>query len=110
MWANDQDRFTHDKIEMYVDTSVEAECTFDTRIEIDADGFWMNQENVEALNEGFGSLKDEFTCEFYSDENYSNKITASSIVNMGKLYFLQESLRILLFLLVKSSLTRLILI
>jgi len=84
MWANDQDRFTHDKIEMYVDTSVEAECTFDTRIEIDADGFWMNQENVEALNESFGSLADEFTCEFYSDKDYLNKITASSIVNMGE--------------------------
>lgn len=84
--ANDKDRFNDGEgvIEMFVDTTVEAECVFDTRVEVDAAGFWMNQENVEALGDAQGSFKDEFECRFYRDEDYKDQIKSTDIINMGE--------------------------
>lgn len=84
--ANDKDRFddSQETIEMFVDTTVEAECVFDTRINLDAAGFWMNQENVEALGDAQGSFKDEFECRFYRDEDYTDQIDSTDIINMGE--------------------------
>lgn len=82
--ANDKDRFRDKTIEMFVDTTVSAECVFDTRVEIDAAGFWMNQENVDALGHAQGSFSNEFECRFYRDEDYKDQIDSTDIINMGK--------------------------
>jgi len=71
-------------IEFYVDTSVSATCEYDPFVKVDADGFWVNQEDVDAAGDASGSLKGCFDCNFYADADRSNLIGADNIVNMGE--------------------------
>jgi len=72
------------EVEFYVDTTAAATCQYDPNVKIEADGFWVNQEDVEAFNEAEGSLKKCFECKFYSDDARSNQIMEHNIVNMGE--------------------------
>merc|ERR1711897_97426 len=70
-------------IEFYIDTDAAASCSYPKHITVDAESFWINQEDVEASQNAAGDLDGEFGCKFYSDENREDEITASNIVNMG---------------------------
>merc|ERR1712157_648425 len=74
----------YETIEFYVDTSVSASCTYNPYVNVDADGFWVNQEDVDAAGEASGSLKECFDCNFYADAARENKIGSDNIVNMGE--------------------------
>ena len=70
-------------IEFYVDHRAEASCEYNTDIELQGDGFWVNQEDVEAFEEGSGDLASQFDCEFFSDPGRTKQIQEDNIVNMG---------------------------
>merc|ERR1712154_584566 len=74
----------NETIEFYVDTSVSATCEYDPFVKVDADGFWVNQEDVDAAGDASGSLKGCFDCNFYADADRNNLIGADNIVNMGE--------------------------
>jgi len=71
-------------IEFYVDTVVSASCQYDPEVDVEADGFWINQEDVDAETSKFGSLANNFDCRFFEDENAKNQIMEHNIVNMGE--------------------------
>jgi len=71
-------------IEFYVDTSIDATCSYCSNIFIQADGFWINQEDVEAAKQAGGNLTELFDCKLYADENRSDEIEDHNIVNMGQ--------------------------
>ena len=54
----------YEKIEFYVDTVASATCQYDRDVEIDADGFFINQEDVNAEDSKYGSLLKNFKCHF----------------------------------------------
>jgi len=70
-------------IEFYVDTDVAATCHYCTKFIIDADGFYVNQEDVSAAEKAIGKWKDDFKCKLYSDEDRTQQLTEDSIINMG---------------------------
>merc|ERR1712113_113290 len=74
-------------IEFYVDTGVQASCAYDSKVVVNADGFWVNQEDVAAAGEATGKLGDTFACKFYEDEALSNQILSHNIVNMGEMIY-----------------------
>jgi len=74
----------YDDVEFYVDTNAVASCQYDTHVKVEADGFWVNQEDVEAYDNAEGSLKQCFECKFYADEERNNQIQEHNIVNMGE--------------------------
>merc|ERR1712193_139053 len=78
-----------DIIEFYVDTNIEATCTYPTRYAINATGFHINQEDTSAIGSGFGDLSNLFDCSFYdSPKNKErNLIDSDNIVNMGQMIF-----------------------
>ena len=71
-------------IEFYVDTSVAASCEYEQFVKVDADGFWVNQEDVDAAGDAQGTLKECFDCNFYADADRNNQIGNNNIVNMGE--------------------------
>ena len=71
-----------DRIEFYVDHRFGATCNYPASITID-NNFWVNQEDVEASQSATGKLADEFTCDFYSNEERTSRIDSHNIVNMG---------------------------
>ena len=71
-------------IEFYVDTKVEASCKYPSKVVVDADGFWINQEDVQAAEENAGNLASTIECKFYEDAQYQNPIGSNHLINMGK--------------------------
>ena len=72
-------------IEFYVDTVASASCQYEREILIDADGFWINQEDVNADVSKYGDLAKIFRpCEFFEDKDHVNQIKEHNIVNMGE--------------------------
>ena len=71
-------------IEFYVDTTVEASCKYNSTVVVDADGFWINQEDVEVARANQGDLRDTMDCKFYADSEYKNQIGGNNLVNMGQ--------------------------
>ena len=86
-------------IEFYVDTTVHATCQYCTNFDIEAENFWVNQEDVNAIQQDYGSLAPLFDCKLFSDSNrqpgsevkemkvnqmLSFKLTDDNIVNMGE--------------------------
>lgn len=78
------DRDSSDVIEFYVDTTVDASCTYCNSIIIDADGFWVNQEDVSAATNDMGDFVSIFNCNLYADAARQDKIEEHNIVNMGE--------------------------
>merc|ERR1712176_1398736 len=74
-------------IEFYVDTDAEASCAYNSKVVVNADGFWVNQEDVEAAGDAMGTLDGIFHCKFYGDEARSNQILNNNIVNMGEMIY-----------------------
>jgi len=74
-------------IEFYVDTDVEASCAYDSKVVVDADGFWVNQEDVDAAADAMGKFDDTFDCKFYADADYQNQILSNNLVNMGEMIY-----------------------
>jgi len=72
-------------IEFYIDTDAAASCSYPKHITVDAESFWINQEDVEASQNAAGDLDGEFGCKFYSDasRDANSEITSTNIVNMG---------------------------
>jgi len=86
--AGDED----ETIEFYVDTDVAASCQYCTKFVVDAKGFYVNQEDVSAAKEAIGDWSEDFSCKLFSDSEYNNQLTDSSIINMGQnIYGLVES-------------------
>jgi len=81
------DRDSDSIIEFYVDTTINAECAYPAAVVVDADGFWVNQEDVKALGESEGDLTDQFECAFYAEKKRKNRIKGNNIVNMGVLVY-----------------------
>ena len=54
---------------------------------IDAEGFIVNQEDVNAVADAMGKFDDTFDCKFYEDENRQNQILSNNIVNMGEMIY-----------------------
>lgn len=77
----------NDTIEFYIDTSVAASCSYDPVFDIEAEGFHVNQENVEAAGADMADLSSLFSCKFFSDAARNNELGDSSIVNMGSTIF-----------------------
>merc|ERR1712123_79000 len=80
--GNDDD--SSSMIEFFVDHKVTADCVYPADIDIEADGFRINQEDVEMATEGAAELKKQFDCKFYADSARSDQIMAHNIVNMGE--------------------------
>jgi hypothetical protein len=78
------DRDSSNVIEFYVDTTVDASCTYCNSIVIDADGFWVNQEDVSAVAKAAGDFESIFNCNLYADAARQDKIEEHNIVNMGE--------------------------
>jgi len=74
-------------IEFYVDTDATASCAYNPNVLVNADGFWVNQEDVDAFADNSGSLLDTFACKFYADDAYANQILDHNIVNMGEFIY-----------------------
>jgi len=74
----------YETIEFYVDTLASATCQYDRDVEIDADGFFINQEDVNVEDSKYGSLLKNFKCLFFEDANAKNQIKDHNIVNMGE--------------------------
>ena len=85
----------YETIEFYVDTAVEASCAYDSKIVVKADGFWVNQEDVEAAGNAMGKLDGTFDCKFFKDEARNNQILSNNIVNMGEMIYGQVTSRAL---------------
>lgn len=76
-----------DDIEFYVDTTVAASCEYDPVIDVEAEGFNVNQEDVNAAGGSYASLATLFSCKFYSDEDRTDELGENSIVNMGSMIY-----------------------
>ena len=74
-------------IEFYVDSGIEASCVYDNKVTVNADGFWVNQEDVAAAGDAMGKFRDIFDCKFYADEALKNQILSNNIVNMGEMIY-----------------------
>ena len=77
----------YETIEFYVDTAVTASCVYDSKVVVNADGFWVNQEDVEAAGDAMGKLDGTFDCKFFNDEARNNQILSDNIVNMGEMIY-----------------------
>merc|ERR1712174_89047 len=77
----------YDDIEFYVDTDVAASCAYDSKVVVNAEGFWVNQEDVEAAGDAMGKLDGTIECKFFDDEARSNQILGDNIVNMGEMIY-----------------------
>jgi len=73
-----------DVVEFYVDSDVDASCEYCANFMVEADGFYVNQEDMMASGEGMGKMKDLFDCSFYTDRKRRNQIMGHNIVNMGE--------------------------
>jgi len=73
-----------DVIEFYVDSTVDASCKYCSNFFVDADGFYVNQEDMYAMGMGMGDLSNNFDCKFYEDRARRNEIKEHNIVNMGE--------------------------
>jgi len=71
-------------IEFYVDTTIDATCSYCSNFVIDATGFWINQEDVQAVQDASGDLSPLFDCKLYSDDQRKNEVKDNNIVNMGQ--------------------------
>jgi len=78
-----------DVIEFYVDTDIDATCSYPTRYAINATGFHINQEDVNAASKEIGDLSELFDCSFYDSNKVKerNLIGKDNIVNMGEMIF-----------------------
>jgi hypothetical protein len=74
-------------IEFYVDTKIEAECEYPADVMVEADGFWVNQEDVEMAMANNGDLAANFDCRFYADNDRNDQIMSHNIVNMGEMLY-----------------------
>ena len=74
-------------IEFYVDTQINAECKYSADVIMEADGFWVNQEDVSMDLSADGDLSAECDCKFYEDAARTNQIMAHNIVNMGEMLY-----------------------
>ena len=70
-------------IEIYVDTNISVECKYEKDVVINADGFWINQEDVDISKSDTSLLADVAECKFYSDAAREKQISSQNIVNMG---------------------------
>jgi len=68
------------KLEFHIDTDITGTCVYDLDITLESDQFWVNQEDVEAIEEGTGQFNDLFQCEFSSG---GQVLSNTNIVNMG---------------------------
>ena len=68
------------KLEFHIDTDITGTCVYDLDITLESDQFWVNQEDVEAAQEGTGRFNDLFDCEFSSG---GQVLSDTNIVNMG---------------------------
>ena len=68
------DRDSSNVIEFYVDTTVDASCTYCNSFDVEADGFWVNQEDVSAASNALGSLEEFFDCSLYADAARQDKV------------------------------------
>merc|ERR1712086_1109664 len=85
--AYGNDRDSSNVIEFYVDTTVDASCSYCNSFEIDAEGFWVNQEDVAMATNAIGDLSSLFNCNLYADAARQDKIEEHNIVNMGEYIF-----------------------
>jgi len=83
--GNDDD--SSDVIEFFVDHTVDASCKYEPNINIDADGFWVNQEDVVMDTYNNGKFEDLFDCKFFEDSARQNQIQSHNIVNMGEMLY-----------------------
>lgn len=81
--ANGNTAENNDVIEFYVDTDVSASCSYPAKVTVNAEGFWINQEDVEAFSSNSSNLEPIFDCEFFADEARTDQIGSDNIVNMG---------------------------
>jgi len=70
-------------IEFYVDTTIDATCSYCSSFVVEADGFWINQEDVQAAETEVGNLS-HFSTKLYEDDERKNHINDDNIVNMGQ--------------------------
>ena len=68
------------QLEFHIDTDITGTCEYDLDITLESDQFWVNQEDVEAVEEGTGHFNDLFECEFSSG---GQVLSDDNIVNMG---------------------------
>jgi len=68
------------QLEFHIDTDITGTCVYDLDITLESDQFWVNQEDVEAAEEGTGQFNDLFECEFSSG---GQVLSDDNIVNMG---------------------------
>ena len=68
-------------IEFHTDSKISGECKYPMTVEVDPDNFWVNQEDVEAFEDGVGDLAKNFNCTFSTDGGVN--IGPNNIVNMG---------------------------
>jgi len=73
-----------DTIEFYVDSTIDASCTYCANFLVDADGFYVNQEDMVGSGGAMGDLSGLFDCKFYADRARRNEIKDHNIVNMGE--------------------------
>jgi len=83
--GNDDD--DSDMIEFFVDHTIDATCKYEADIEVLADGFWVNQEDVVMDIYKESELVDLFDCKFFADSARSNQINSHNIVNMGEMIY-----------------------
>lgn len=76
-----------DVIEFYVDTTVNADCSYPADVMIEADGFWVNQEDVEMDLSEEGQLSSQCHCKFFANSDRDNQIMSHNIVNMGEMLY-----------------------
>merc|ERR1711920_884268 len=86
-FSSDGNQPGYPTIEFYVDTQINAECKYPADVLVDADGFWVNQEDVSMDLSDQGDLSDNCDCKFYADAARSNQIQAHNIVNMGEMLY-----------------------
>merc|ERR1712048_143574 len=67
-------------IEFHTDSKISGACKYPMTVEVDPDNFWVNQEDVEAFEDGVGDLAKNFNCTFTSG---GVQIDSDNIVNMG---------------------------
>ena len=73
--AYGNDRDSSNVIEFYVDTTVDASCSYCNSFEIDAEGFWVNQEDVAMATNAIGDLSSLFNCNLYADAARQDKVS-----------------------------------
>ena len=73
-------------IEFYVDTTIDATCSYCSNFVIDATGFWINQEDVQAVQDASGDLSPLFDCKLYSDDQRKNEVRSDFEINKSNTY------------------------